>query len=304
MKRDLRESYLSSAAAHAVLAGICDVVWQGDFGKGISTGSGVWSDPGANPCVPYGPVPAAGVSGQGNVQPQFRVGMVVTGDYGAEFVLGKLVLASATDLLPGQAYQLDKDYIATLLTTGNSVLNEEVVIGQIWAPQLAVGTYYIWFQRSGRAAVQAAAASVATGSGETTATAGVLKFPASATAATKSVGPATAYQASSGITFTGTTVNGSPYITNVQSVSGGATDPLRDLTLGQVITGTGMPANAIIAAIDKLGPGGTWRVTIGTNTAGSYATLQNATAGGAGVTFTVTNMITCNLDWPTLNKQN
>ena len=269
-------------------------VWQGDFGKGQATGSGVWSDPGANPCLAYGPIPAAGTTGSGILLPPFRVGMVITGDYGSEFVLGKLVLASATDLLPGQAYQLDKDYVLTLLTTANSVLNEEVVIAQVLAPQLAAGTYYVWGQRAGRTVVLAAASSVATGSGETTATAGTLKFPASATASTKSVTPATAYQASSGITFTATTTNGSPTLTNVSSIN--------DLQLGAVITGTGLPSNAFVLAIRKTG--NTWSIDIGTNTAGSYTTLQNCTATANTITMTVTNMVTCNLDWPTLNKQN
>ncbi len=40
-------------------------VYQGDFGKGVATGSGVWSDPGANPCILYGPQVAAGLSSNG-----------------------------------------------------------------------------------------------------------------------------------------------------------------------------------------------------------------------------------------------
>ena len=269
-------------------------VFQGDFGKGVATGSGVWSDPGANPCILYGPQVAAGVSNQGTPQPTWRLGMVVSGDVGSEFVYAKLALAGVTDLLPGQAYQLDKDYNATLLTTANSVLNQEVVVLNVWAPQTAVGTYFGWFQRAGRVAVQTAAASVATGFGETTATAGQLKFPASATVGTKSVSPSSAYQASSGITFVGNTVSGSPTITGIASIN--------DLQLGQVITGTNLPANAIVAAIRR--SGATWSIDIGTNTAGSYATPQNATGTAAGTTFTVTNMVTVNWDWPTLNKQN
>jgi len=293
MKTDLRKplkDHLLGEASH-----LCDLVWQGDFGKGVSTGSGVWSDPGANPCLLYGPATSAsGSNGTGVIQPQFRLGMIISGDLGAEFVYGKLTLASVTDLLPGQVYQLDKDYNATLLTTANSVLNEEAVVLNVWGPNTAAGAWYGWFQRAGHVAVQAAAASVASGAGETTATAGALKFPATPTAGTKSVGPASAYGASSSIAFTGATVNGSPYITGLTAIT--------DLQLGQVITGTGLPANSIIAGIDKTAAG--WRVLIGTNTAGSYQVNQNATANGSGVTFTVTNMVVVNWDWPTLNKQN
>ena len=243
-------------------------VYQGDFGKGVATGSGVWSDPGANPCILYGPQVAAGLSSNGAPLPNWRPGMVVSGDVGAEFVYAKLALASVTDLLPGQAYQLDKDYNATLLTTANSVLNQEVVILNVWAPQTPVGAYFGWFQRAGRASVQAAAASVATGFGETTATAGQLKFPATPTAGQKSVSPTSGYQASSGITFTGNTAAGSSTITGVTSIN--------DLQLGQVITGANLPANAIVAAIRRSGGG--WSIDIGTNTAGSYPVCRTPPA--------------------------
>lgn len=269
-------------------------IWQGDFGTGQSTGSGVWGDPGANPCKAYGPIPAAGVSSQGIPQPQFRLGMVMSGDLGAEFVYGKLVLASVTDLTPGLAYQLDKDYNMTLLTTSNSVLNEEVVFAQVWAPQLAAGTYYIWGQRAGRAAGQVAAASVATGFGETTATAGVLKYPASATAGSKSVSPSSSYLASAGFTFTCTTTSGSPTLTNVSSIL--------DLAPGAALAGTGIPANAIATNIRKTG--NTWAIDMGTSGAGNLTTLQNATANGSAIVTTVTGILPINLDWPTLNKAN
>jgi hypothetical protein len=281
---------------------ICGLSWQGDFGKGVDTGSGVWSDPGANPCVLYGPAPAAGVTDNGIPFPSYKLGMVVNGDSGTEFVYGKLVLAAVTDILPGQAYQFDENYAATLLTTANSVLNANAVVLSVWAPQLAAGTYYGWFARAGNVAMQAAAGSVANGQGETTATGGQLKFVSNTghTAGTKSIGPTSAYQASSGITFTGNTTSGSPYITGV--VSGNVNGAIADLQVGQVIAGANLPANAIIAAIDRQGSG--WRVTIGTNAAGSYSTLQTATATAAGTIFTVTNMVIANLAWPTLSTQN
>ena len=300
----MKSELLSKACAAAlnIYDAVGELCWQGDFGKGVSTGSGVWSDPGANPCQIYGPVVTAGLSDNGVPFPQWRVGMVIAGDFGTEFVFAKLTLVSQTDLLPGQVYQFDKDYNATLLTTSASVLNAEAVVLNVWSPGLAVGTYYGWFQRAGRVSVQAASGSVANGQGETTAVGGQLKFVSntSHTAGAKTVSPSSAYQAVSGITFTGNTTSGSPYITAVQAASGPS--PISDLQVGQVITGTGLPANAIIAAIDK--QGGTWRITIGTNTSGSYNVLQNATANGTGVTFTVTSHVTVNWDWPTMAAQN
>lgn len=305
MTKDLRKARHLFDGASALAFGICELTWQGDFGKGVSTGSGVWSDPGANPCVLYAvPSTTSPTSGLGVPAPQFRVGMVVTGDLGTEFVYGKLVLAAIADVLPGQAYEFDENYNATLLTTANSVLNAELVVLNVWYPQAPIGTYYGWFQRAGRAAVQAAAASITNAQAETTATAGQLKFLASAghTAGTKSTQSATSMGASSSIQFTGATTNGSPYITNVASTN--ALGGITDLQVGQVITGANLPANSMIAAIDKMGPGNGWRITIGTNTAGSYSTLQNATASAAGTTFTVTNMVVVNLCWATLQTQN
>lgn len=292
----------SCVAALNVYDGTGELCWQGDFGKGISTGSGVWSDPGVNPCLLYGPVPSSGVTGNGAITPQWKLGMVVDGDNGAEFIFCKLVLASTTDLLPGQVYRWGEDYTLTLLATATAALNQEIGSLNVWAPQTAAGTYYAWVQRAGHAAVQAAGSSIAQGEAETTATGGQVKFLANAshTASTQSTGDVVAFGASSSITFTGTTVSGSPYITAV--VSSNANGGVADLTPGMVITGTGLPSNSIIAAIDK--QGGQWRVTIGTNTAGSYATLQNATASGSGVTFTVTSHVIALLKRPTLPKQN
>jgi hypothetical protein len=276
-------------------AGLCSLCWQGDFGKGVATGSGVWSDPGANPCLLYSAAYAE------IPQPQWKLGMVVAGDKGAEFIFCQLVLSATTDLLPGQVYQWDENFNLTLLTTSNSVLNEEIGVLNVWAPQTAAGTWYAWVQRAGHAAVQAAASSIATGQAETTATAGQVKFLAAAshTTGSKSTDAITAFGASSSISFTGVTTNGSPYVTNVASnASGGG---VADLVVGMAFTMTGF-TNAIIAAIDK--QGGQWRITVGVNAAGSYATTQNASASGSGVTATVTSHVIANVFWPQLKAQN
>lgn len=302
----MKSELLSKACAAAlnVYDGTGELCWQGDFGKGVSTGSGVWSEAGVNPCLLYGPVNASGSAGGGVLQPQWKLGMVVRGDAGAEFIFCKLVLSAATDLLPGQVYRWDENFNLTLLVTATAALNMEIGVLNVFAVQQVAGTYYCWLQRAGHAAVQAAGSSVAQGEAETTATGGQVKFLASAshTASTQSTSDVVAFGASSSITFTGNTTNGSPYITAVASAVSGAGGGIADLTPGMVITGTGLPANSIIAAIDKVG--GVWRVSIGTNSSPNYNTLQNATANGSGVTFTVTSHVIANLKRPTLPKQN
>jgi hypothetical protein len=302
----MKSELLSRVAVAALLTGeglgasVCGHVWQGDFGKGVATGSGVYSEMGANPCLLYQATSAASPStGYGVPQPQWRPGMIVEGDRASEFVFCQLVLASATDLLPGQVYEWDENYNLTLLTTANGVLNAEFGVLNVWAPQTPAGTYYCWVQRAGHAAVQAAASSIATGQAETTATAGQVKFLNTHTSGTKSTDGLTAFGASSSISFTGNTTSGSPYITNV--VSGNSASGVADLTVGMAFTMAGF-TNAIVAAIDKQGSG--WRITVGTNTAGSYSTLQNATATASAVSATVTSHVVANVYWPQLKTQN
>lgn len=258
------------------------------------TASGVFSDPGADPTVPYGPVPASGTTGNGIPFPPMRIGTVIQGSEGSEFILVKLVLASATDLYPGEVYQFDRDFLASKLTTAAAVLNQEAGVAQVFANQLAAGTYYLWLGRAGHLPVRTLAGSVATGYGESTTTAGTLKFPATATAAATSVNPCTGYLASAGFTFTASTTNGSPTLTNVSST--------KDIALGASLAGTGLPSNAIVAAIRQVG--GAFVIDIGTGTAGALTTLQNCTATGAPITITVTLTLPANVYWPTLNKLN
>lgn len=303
-KRNLRSLMLTGVASMVETMGLCEIVFQGDLSNKQSTGSGVFSDQGAQPTQLYGPLPAATATGSGLIFPGMKLGMTVNGDSGSEFIFCKLVLAGTTDLLPGQGYFWDKDFLCQIMSATNAtnILNAEVGIASVWSPNTIAGTYFIWLQRAGHAAIQAIAGSLATGSGETSATAGAFKFPTSPTAGQKNALPLTAFNSSSGITFTGNTVNGSPTIANIVSVSGGTADPLRDITPGMVITGTNLPANAIVINIRKTG--NTWAADIGTNSGGSYPTLQNATGTAAGTTFTVTSHVVGNIFWPTFSKQN
>lgn len=257
-------------------------------------GSGTFGDPGFDPTVLQGPVPSAGTTGTGIPYPPARLGTCTNGSEGTEFVLCKLVLAAVTDMLPGEFYTYDRNYLAVKLTTAAGVLNQEAAVGVVFANAQPAGTYYIWLGRAGHLPVRALAASVATGYGETTTTAGVAKFPATATVGAFSINPSSVYVASAGITFTGNITNGSPTITNVSSIA--------DLALGMSIAGTGIPANANICAIRN--SGGSFQIDIGTSTANALTTLQNATATTAGLTITGTLTLPGNVYWPTLNKLN
>lgn len=257
-------------------------------------GSGVFGDPGFDPTVLLGPTPPASVTGAGIPFPPARLGTCTNGSEGTEFVLCKAVLAANTDLLPGEFWTFDRNYLAVKLTTALGVLNQEVAVGVVFANNLAAGTYYVWLARAGHLPVRAAAASVATGYGETTTTAGVAKFPATATVGALSINPSSVYVASAGVTFTANTTSGSPTLTNVSSIA--------DLALGQAIAGTGIPANANICAIRATG--GSFQIDIGTTTANTLTTLQNATANGSAITVTGTLTLPGNVYWPTLNKLN
>jgi hypothetical protein len=266
--------------------------WQGDFGTGAPTGSGVNEPAGVNPCLYYGPVTAAGVSNGGTPQPIFRLGTVAKGTEESEFVFCKLVLATATDLLPGQAYGIDNDYTMTLLTTTADLLGGQVVFAQVFANALAAGTYYIWAQRAGHAAVQAASGTVIGGTGQTGATGGALSFPATGGNATMQVEPARAVIADAGFTFTGDTVSGTPTIKNVSSI--------KNLTRGTLIAGTGIPATTAIGGIRKVA--NSWWIDMVLSTTGNLTTARNATATNATVTVTATGTLPAVINRPLQTK--
>lgn len=241
-------------------------------------GQGVYDDAGIDPTVLIGPAPATGVSNGGVPVPAMKLGTVMRGDEGTSFTLVKYVLASTTDILPGQVFQWDRAYTASLITTALGVLNQEAGVSVCFANAVVAGTYYIWLARLGHVPMRTAAASLATGFGETTTTAGTLKFLTTPTAASYGLPGAGGYVATAGFTFTANTVNGSPTLTNVSSIA--------DIALGASIAGTGIPANANVCAIRRTG--GSFQIDIGTSTTGALTTLQNATATNTSTTITVT----------------
>src|SRR5215472_16546894 len=98
MNRDLRA--LPKAHLFDGSAGLCGLVFQGDFGKGISTGSGVFSEPGVNVYQLLGPVApgatsvmasAAGYGSAAIPQIPMRLGTVISGSEESEWVLCRYV---------------------------------------------------------------------------------------------------------------------------------------------------------------------------------------------------------------------
>jgi hypothetical protein len=139
---------------------------------------------GARPTV----LDSAGTLGDGTQIPQIKVGSRADGDAGSEFVYCKLTLASTTSLLDGHVYTIDKDFNASLISTSNSPRGQTVGVGRVAAASTPAGTYYLWVQVAGGAPVQVVATTPKANTiMETTATAGVLGAPTSATVGSKAV---------------------------------------------------------------------------------------------------------------------
>lgn len=184
----------------------------------------------------YGPATAAGTSNGGTPVPQFTPGQIVTGDRGGEWTFCSLVLGSTTTLANGQAYQFDKDFVATALTTTNAVRGYNVGFGSVSQASVVAGTYYLWLQTSGHAGVQFTGSAAALA--ETTATAGLVNFNNTPTSTTKKIVGLYMFQVTS--TFTADITTSSATIINVSS--------LADVSVGATITGTGIPASTTIVS--------------------------------------------------------
>jgi hypothetical protein len=232
------------------------------------------------------------LTGSGTIQPQFKPGHVSYGDCEAEWVYCKLVLASTTDVLPGQVYYWDDDYTATLLATAASPRGCAVGVANVFAPQTVAGTYYIWLMRAGQGPV-AYTTLTANNLLESTATAGALNSPASPTASSKAVLGITFTK--SPATFTGTVTNGSPFIT-ATSLTATAFDS--GPFVGATITGTGIPASTIIGAIAMVNS------AIQITMMSSSGALVNGTATNTGVTVTPAKLGECRIRWGFIDKTN
>jgi hypothetical protein len=241
---------------------------------------------GANPFVLEGPY----VLGQGTFFPIYSPGEKTQGDAGAEFIYCKLVLGGSTTLREGQAYTIDKDFTATLLTTSNSPRGTFVGIGRVDNPvAFAAGTYYIWLQIAGNSPVRYTGSNNALC--ETTATGGLLNFTNTPTTSSKYV--VGIYGLDLGTTFTADVTSGSPILINPSS--------LNSVCLGQQLSATGIAASQTISFIYSQGE--LSGVPFG-KIPNSIELSANATVTGTGVTITPTVCGVATLNYPYIDKTN
>lgn len=208
--------------------------------------------------------------------PSFRPGEVIAGDARSEFEYVYLNIATAgTTVNQGDVYVWDQTFQAVAATTTSALRGMRVGTffcggnfagGAISSPFSftfpVAGLYGVWMQRAGATLFKASSTAVNTGVMETTATAGQINEPASATATTKSI--VGSYVGPASITFTANTTTASVYLTNVSSA--------QFLEVGGTISGSGIPTGTIIKAIN-----------------GATITMSNAaTATATGVTVTRT----------------
>ena len=205
--------------------------------------------------------------GQGVLAPIFRYGSHTQGDSESFFTYVKMTLAATTNLLPGQVVYFDDDYNATLVATAASPRGTRIGISQVYAPATVAGTYAMWVVRRGQVPVAYTTLTL-NQPVETTATAGAINSPAAPTVTTKAITGLHFTKAPA--TFTGTVTNGSPLITALTGVTQ-TSGPF----VGATITGTGIPASTIIAAINFLGS--------------AVISIQMGTAAGVAVNGTATN---------------
>lgn len=250
------------------------------------------TDIGPRTYAPEGPLDTTGQSGP---LPSFNYGTVVAGAAEGEFVYVKIAISGApVTVNQGDLVTWDQNFNAALSTTTASIRGQSAgtfFIGGSFGnaangPFTYVfptnGTYGIWVQRAGISLVKCAATVGATNLAETTATAGQINAPASATVGSKLI--TGLYIPAASATFTANTTNGSPTLTNISTVTG--------IYPNQAVAGTGIPGSTTIVSIN--GNPGSYTITLS----------ANATASGTAVTVTATGYLEGLLHWPYIDKTN
>jgi hypothetical protein len=208
---------------------------------------------------------------------EWRPGSVVAGDAESEFVALMLNVAVGFTLNQGDWLAWDNSYQAVQTLTGagkhqfgssvgtffmgasldTPAINQQ---GMAWSFTFTPGLYMVWAQRAGTSLANIATVNAQTKPLNTTAVAGQLNAPAAPLVGSETVSPAFAC-ATTG-TFTANVTNGSATLA--------ATANIANLTVGDPISGTGIPTGAVIKDIN-----------------GSSITISAAaTATNAGVTVT------------------
>lgn len=237
---------------------------------------------GARGYLPEGPYGSAG----NYPLPSFPPGEVCPGELGAEYEFVMLPVSAAITLNQGDCIVYDNSGygIQSLTGTGahpfgasvgffwlggrNADQATQPAPGNVWQYAFSTpGVYGIWVQRAGKGLVNCATVNAQTKPLNTTAVAGQLNAPAAALAGSMGFGTSTLYTCPTSWTFTGNVTSGSAIITSV------AWTKTPGITIGQTISGTGIPTGAVVKDFS-----------------GSTVTLSAiATATNTSVTVTVSN---------------
>jgi len=237
---------------------------------------------GARTYIPEGPYGLAGVGPFAS----YDAGEANDGDKEANYVFVKLGVTGPLTLNQGDVLVWDASFTAVQSTTGagshpigasvgtfylgGRVPPETVGGGPYPLPTFSytfplAGMYGIWCQRAGASLLNCVTNSPGVAIG-TTATLGRVDAPG--TPLVGSMGIAGMWVAKNTFTFTGTTATGSNTLSSVSSN--------QSLTIGQSLSGAGIPAGAYITDIQ--GP--------------SVIMSAAATANGSGVTITAKDLVT------------
>lgn len=247
----------------------------------MSTSRFMNSLPGGNFTMLFGPQSSTANTGGSIPSPQWSPGFFLSGDRMGEWCFCTLVLGSTTSLTDGQAYVIDKDFTATLLTTTNSPRGLSVGIGRVIQANVAAGTYFLWLQVNGHCPT--AYTGVGNALAETTATGGLMNFTNTSTSTTKRI--VGAYMVATNQTFTGDISTAAPLlINNVSS--------LVDVAIGASLAGTGVGASAKVVSFGVVN--GVNQITVDVA----------STATTAALTITQTGVYTSNLTRPYIDLTN
>jgi hypothetical protein len=231
--------------------------------------------------IPEGPYGLAGVG----PFPSYDPGEAMDGDKEANYVFVRLGVVGPLTLNQGDVLVWDASFTAVQSNTGagahplgasagtfylgGRVPPETVAGGPYAVPVFSytfplTGVYGVWVQRYGASLVKAASTAAVGAAWHTTATLGQIDTPA----LTGSMGISQGWVMPNTFTFTATTATGSNTLTSVSTN--------QSLTIGQSLSGAGIPAGAWIADIQ--GP--------------SVMMSANATASASGVTITAKDLAT------------
>lgn len=236
--------------------------------------------------TPEGPYGASGNTPLAS----FKYGTVAAGDAESEYVFLQFAPVASVTMNQGDVLVWDNSYNCVLSATGTAAhpfgasvgtlfLGGRVgdpaaapAAGNVWSFTFAPGVYGIWVQRAGTSICNIATINAQSKPANTTAVAGQLNQPATALVA--SMGVVGLWSAPLSVAFTGTTAVGSTVLTAVTSN--------KDLVKGQTLSGTGVPAGAVITDIQ----GGTVTMSLAATAAGAVT----ITAANNSTFVTTTNL--------------